>query len=120
MQNNNKKNKNDYKKVGRFAAIRNWLKQSKWKKKDKITNSHNINNIECEKANSSIINLGNGSIISSGNNTADVLISPNSSIISNNKINDLSYNNNNNNNSKDNFINCFACLYFKILQYFLF
>ena len=40
---NSVKKENDFsntsKKVGRFTAIRNWLKQSKWRKKDKLNNS---------------------------------------------------------------------------------
>jgi hypothetical protein len=44
LPNNCIKKENDFssnssKKVGRFTAIRNWLKQSKWRKKDKLNNS---------------------------------------------------------------------------------
>jgi excinuclease UvrABC ATPase subunit len=69
---NNKQSK--IKKVGRFAAIRNWLKQSKWKKKDKITNSNNINKLnnsccdDCGGGGSNISILSNITNNSSTNN----------------------------------------------------
>ena len=93
-QNNNNNNKSSSKqskskKVGRFTAIRNWLKQSKWKKKDKITNSNTINNLEGGKLEISFGDDNNNSILNNSNNK-----------INSNSVNNIS---SSKNNSKKNF-----------------